>query len=646
MRAGSDMRHVSVHLMREDLPQASLSLAELEAFAPDHRPLLEAELPEVPGQVFREHVLNARTNYQRLVELLGEPAPAEPSVLLRQEQLVEIDAWLSQAWEQCARCSRTLQSLHERSLELDHEIQSLDEFMGLDIDLGELQREHEFIDLFFGTIPASTLPRLQESLAMTGHSVIHSSGHGEIRRIIIAGIRQLGSGLGDVLATAGFQPIRIPPSFHSAPERVSDTLLEERNGIVDLEDQVRLELDNWRLSNGARLARARQLLDAAGPYTEIDTAARAEGPLAVLQGWLSAALVPQAERILQRDLSLPFVLFMRRPRADERPLVPVPPMRNTWLHAFAALVHQYGVPRFGEIDPTMLFALTFAAMFGMMFGDVGHGFVLILGGIALRRRLRGFTPLPVLAGLSAMLFGLLYGSVFGQEHWTEPLWVAPLSDPHYMLLVALAWGIVFLSLGSLIAIANRMNAGEVLGALFDPGGLFSLLFYYGLLGILINLAVGRGLCIVSMVVVALSIAPLAVFRWHESDASFGERLLTVFIELFEMVIGYLTSSLSFLRVAAFSMNHVALSLAVLTLAGTERDAGHWLTLVLGNLFIIVLEGMIVTIQTLRLEYYEGFSRYFYGDGQPFRPLRPTRRVAGGMPSYPVPGKGLRPEVTP
>ena len=101
-------------------------------------------------------------------------------------------------------------------------------------------------------------------------------------------------------------------------------------------------------------------------------------------------------------------------------------------------------------------------------------------------------------------------------------------------------------------------------------------------------------------------------------------MFTTLIETFEIVNGYISSSLSFLRVAAFSLNHVALLLAVFTLANSMDTIGHWITLVLGNLFVIVLEGIIVAIQTLRLEYYEGFSRYFYGDGTPFRPLRAGR----------------------
>jgi V/A-type H+/Na+-transporting ATPase subunit I len=134
-------------------------------------------------------------------------------------------------------------------------------------------------------------------------------------------------------------------------------------------------------------------------------------------------------------------------------------------------------------------------------------------------------------------------------------------------------------------------------------------------------AQGDGFSYGAWALILLSLVLLFGYSWYESDAPFGERLLTVIIETFEIVSGYLTSSLSFLRVAAFSLNHVALSLAVFTLADMMGSVGHWVMVVCGNIFVIVLEGLIVTIQTLRLEYYEGFSRYFYGDGTRFEPLR-------------------------
>jgi V/A-type H+-transporting ATPase subunit I len=353
-------------------------------------------------------------------------------------------------------------------------------------------------------------------------------------------------------------------------------------------------------------------------------AARSRGALAALQGWIPGSRLAAVETKLKEELKHPFLLEARRPRTDETYLVPVPVQNKGIMHPFSVLVQQYGVPRFGEFDPTMLFAVTFAGMFGMMFGDVGHGAVIVLTGLVLRRRLRSFSYLFGLAGASAMMFGWLYGSVFGVEHWLQPLWIAPMSDPIYMLTVALGWGVAFLTLGSAIAIINRLLSGDQAGAFFGPGGVLPLILYFALLGGLINLAQGQGFPMVATAVIILSLTVLIGYQWQSSDAPYGERIMITIIETYEIINGYATSSLSFLRVAAFSLNHVALSLAVFTLADTMGTVGHWVVIILGNLFVIVLEGFIVAIQTLRLEYYEGFSRYFYGDGKPFQPLRVGR----------------------
>lgn len=629
MRAGSDMRHVTITMMREDLPRASLVLAELEAFAPDVRPLLESELPEIPGSTFRDRIRRAWGHLDRLVALLGDPPQADtepPLLVLRREQLIEIDQWLADAWKQCTPCEEDLHQIEEEYQELHHLEQSLHDFAGLDIDLSRLQGGHAHLDMRIGSVPTDNLARLRDVLALSNHLILNVAGEGETLRILVAGRREDAAVLDSVLHAAAFQPLMIPESFHDNPEALREELRTRRAELDRKCEQLRGQLANWLDTNHRQFLRARQLLLAAEPYVSLHGAARSRGTLAALQGWIRAAHLPDVEARLSESLSLPFVLESREPRTDEHHLVPVPVQNRGLLSPFALLVQQYGVPRFGEFDPTILFAVTFAGMFGMMFGDIGHGAIILLTGIALRRKIGTFTYLFVLAGASAMLFGWLYGSIFGVEHWLHPLWIAPMSDPIYMLSVALAWGVAFLTLGSVIAIANRLLSGDQAGALFGPGGLFSLVLYLALLGGLINLSQGDGFPPAATLVIVATLILLIGYQWQSSDTPYGERIFTTLIETFEIVNGYIASSLSFLRVAAFSLNHVALSLAVFTLADSMGTIGHWVTLVLGNLFIIVLEGIIVAIQTLRLEYYEGFSRYFYGDGTPFRPLRVGRSI--------------------
>ena len=205
MRAGADMRHLTITLMREDLPRASLVLAELEAFAPDERPLLESELPEIPGTTFRARIRRAWGHLDRLVTLLGDPPGADaetPLLALRREQLVEIDQWLAEAWKQCIPCDETLHKIEDEYRELHHLEQSLVDFAGLDIDLSRLQGGHAHLDMRIGSVPADNLARLRDVLALSHHLILNVAGEGETLRILVAGRREDAGVLDSVLHAA------------------------------------------------------------------------------------------------------------------------------------------------------------------------------------------------------------------------------------------------------------------------------------------------------------------------------------------------------------------------------------------------------------------------------------------------------------
>ena len=194
-------------------------------------------------------------------------------------------------------------------------------------------------------------------------------------------------------------------------------------------------------------------------------------------------------------------------------------------------------------------------------------------------------------------------------------------DPIRMLGIAMAFGVGFIALTLLVNAGNRLAAGHVAEALFDSGGLAGLTFYVGAVGGMASLA-GAGTPTLPFWPLALAgIVTVAIYKWLETDAGLGERALVTTIETMETGINLFANTLSFMRVAAFSLNHVALALAVFTIANGLGATGHWLTIFLGNVVIIVLEGGIVAIQALRLMYYEGFSRFFSGDGRAFVPLK-------------------------
>ncbi len=264
-----------------------------------------------------------------------------------------------------------------------------------------------------------------------------------------------------------------------------------------------------------------------------------------------------------------------------------------------------------------------------MFGDVGHGALFVLTGFLIRRRYPQVQVLLTYAGIFSMLFGLLYGSVFGYEHLIPALWISPLEDPVRMLEVAFAWGVLFIIAGTLMRIRNDLVEGLWQQALFDSHGLAGLLLYLALLAAGWYWVEKGTVTTAHQLALLLPLLAMLGWKWRQMQAPPGEKALVVLIEGFETFMNYISNSLSFLRVAAFGLNHVALALAVFALANMMHTTGHWITVILGNLFIVILEGAIVVIQVLRLEYYEGFSRFFRGDGRPFEPMQLSLETRGG-----------------
>lgn len=627
------MQRVSLQVLSEDAPLAAAVLAERGVFNPETTQVYAEQLPEFPGEHYRDLYRSARS---RLDKVLGhcavraEVLPAPPLRRVDEAELARLDAWVREVWLECSRCQEGLRRIEEEHKRVEHLLQSLDNFAALDVDLNLLARGKRFLDVHVGTVPSANVARLREALGLAGYLLspfLHTDG---LTHLVAAGPKGKEEEIKGALQAAGWREVPVPPELRDHPDKVRRELRAREDRIMeDTAAQCRLIEDTQKEFHD-KIVEAVQTLALAAPYAELGEALRGRGSLALIGGWVPARDVPALRAALQARLDNRFVLSTRAPTREERARVPSIIRHHPLLRPFATLVKNYGVPRYGEIDPTLLFALTFIAMFGMMFGDVGHGAVIALAGMLLHRRLKTFTPFVIAAGVSSMLFGVLYGSLFGYEEVIHPLWISPLSDPIRMLTVALYWGIGFIVLATLLTIYNRLVERRYAEGLLDSRGLAGLLFYLGIL-----LAAYRGMRsgVFGPVEWAAMLLPFAVvlgYKWHHYQGQIGERILVVLIEGFETVLSYLANTLSFLRVAAFSLNHVALAIAVFTLADMMGTTGHWITVVLGNVFIMVLEGAIVAIQALRLEYYEGFSRFFSGDGREFKPLS----LSSGAPAKP------------
>ncbi|MGE5153474.1 MAG: V-type ATP synthase subunit I [Bdellovibrio bacteriovorus] len=624
------MKHVRLLVLTEDLPQASLALAETESFHPDTRPPSESQLAGLPGRDYRDTYNQARSRLDKIAKLIEVPQVQEiPEVrVVELQELVELNDWLGQIWQKTSRYEEDLRRLEDQDRFVREQEAALANFQHLNIDLGMLRSKTRFLDFYVGIVPRENLRQLEGAVALADHLLHLYMQRGENAHVVIVGpTGTKETQLSAVLNAAGFQSIPIPESLDQKPEQIHAELDAQRQDIRRQRETVVQKLADWSAGFRDRLAEARRTLLLAEPLVALDPSLRSAGHLAYLAGWVPAREVEGLAARLGDNLTLPFELQSRDPRPEERKLVPTVPVKSRLLQPFSLLVKQYGIPEYGEVDPTPLFAVTFLLMFGSMFGDVGQGAAIAALAWYFRGKLGRFGLFGVMAGLSSVCFGFLYGSIFGYEHVLPALWMSPIHDPILMLKIALGYGVVFLVVACLLAIYNRAVIGNWWGAVFGHHGLVNLVFYLSLVWGGLNLALRGAFGTAPAALVIGALAALAWYNWRHLHAPVGEKVLVVFIETLETIIGYVSNTLSFLRVAAFSLNHVALSIAVFTLANMMGTFGHVLTVILGNVFVLVLEGGIVMIQVMRLQYYEGFSRYFSGEGHEFAPLKLRRSSA-------------------
>ncbi len=620
------MLRIELSLLKDDAAQASLLLANYGNFDPEFSEATPEQFPELPGEAYRQAYAETRAHLDKILAHYEIAAPRtvdEPMQQVDRQQLAQTGAWLKNVWDNCSEEQERLRELREEHRRAAQLLRALDQFMDISIDLSLLQKKSALLDVRVGTLSRANVQRFEEAVGLAGYVAIRFFSSEEQVHLIIAGASAQAHEIERVLQAAGWRSMEVPAEFHGRPVEVRSELGER---MAQLAAQL-AQLDAHRRAEPAHGKLRERLLDAAhvmaraAPYAELAGLMRGRGSLATVSGWAPREQLPQLRKMLEQNFGSRYALQARDPRLDERLQVPSAIRHHRWLQPFANLVLNYGVPRYGEIDPTVLFAASFVLMFGMMFGDVGHGIVIALAGFALRRRIKHYAALAVAIGASSTVFGLLYGSVFGYEHLFPALWMSPLTDPMRMLGVALGWGVCFILLATLLTIRNRIADGRWREALLDSHGAAGLLLYLGLLTGAWRYASAGALDAVTVLMVCAALAAMFTHAWqHNRSSAFAERALIVLMEGFEAVMAYISNTLSFLRLAAFSLNHVALSIAIFTVADMLQSTGYWVTVVLGNVFILVLEGAIVAIQTLRLEYYEGFSRFFGGDGREFRPL--------------------------
>ena len=442
----------------------------------------------------------------------------------------------------------------------------------------------------------------------------------------------------NILESLYFDRIRLPDFVHGSADDAAKSL--EKN--VE-EDKAEVEKRKKELAD--YIEQKRETLNKY--FTKLktmhDTFELREKVMMIRDKFYIVGFVPErdAERFKKYFEDLKSVSLVMKPCTENGEIeTPVKLRNNKFAEPFSMFVDLYGLPAYNDINPTNFVAITYTLLFGIMFGDLGQGLVISLLGLLLWKwKKMTLGRIMERLGVSSMIFGTLYGSVFGYEELLDPMYESlgisflPFKAIHSInnvLYSAIGIGIFIIIISVIVNMVMGLKEKNYTRALFSNNGLAGLVFYCSLLmlllGGMLGLNVGGTAYVLCLIVLPLIVMflrePLGDmvkgkgFHIHES---LGDFIAANFFECFEFLLGYATNTLSFVRVGGFVLSHAGMMSVVLALA--EMSGGlSPVVMILGNLFVIALEGLLVGIQVLRLEFYEMFSRYYTGGGKAFKPV--------------------------
>lgn len=447
-----------------------------------------------------------------------------------------------------------------------------------------------------------------------------------------------------VYSSMHFERIFIPNEYHGTAAEAFEKLDTRHREIHKALDANKEASRKFLQDNSTKIVSAKAALDACSSSFDIRKLAACTpgdtNTFYILCGWMTEKDALAFQKDIQNDEKIFCLMEDQKAPATQKPPTK---LRNPKLFKpFEMYVKMYGLPAYNEMDPTWFVAITYSFIFGAMFGDVGQGLVLFLGGLFLyKTKKMDLAGIISCAGVFSVFFGFMYGSFFGFEDVLKAIWLKPMNQMmdvplvgrlNAVFVIAIGFGMFIILICMVFNIINSSRRGDTEKTWFDSNAVAGLVFY-GSIVLTIGLFIsGKKLPAAAILVIMFGV-PLLLMFLKEPLTNLVEKKSKIlpeqkgmffvqsFFELFEVLLSYLSNTLSFLRIGAFAVSHAAMMEVVLMLAGaTNGGSPNWIVVVLGNIFVCAMEGLIVGIQVLRLEYYEIFSRFYAGNGREFKPF--------------------------
>ena len=521
--------------------------------------------------------------------------------------------------------TKTLENKIKEIEDLKQKIEPFEHLRDVNIDMQKMHRT-EFLKFRYGKIPTENLDELEESIKNLDVIMFEVEKQEEETWIIYYVTKQKEDDIDRVFKVLNFERIWIPDEINGTPKdyifEINSNILDNEKDIQELERYLKeLKKNNEELlKNYYNQLVILEKVNTIKKYVAYDE----KGSFYIV-GWLPYDNLQEILPKLEKE-DIECIVKTN----DEVPKdAPTKLKNNKIVKPFEMIVKMYGVPNYTEFDPTTFVAITAFLMFGFMFGDVGQGLVFMIIGFILSRKKIGLGPVLTAGGISATIFGFLYGSFFGREDILKPIIVNPMENITTMLISGIASGAILIIIAMILNIRNGIKNKDKEKIFFYKYCLAGLVFYISVLAIVIGFLITGKVIVSASIIFTLIVIPLLLIMFKENimgaiDKKRKEKERSSFVEklfeIIEMLLSITSNTISFVRLAAFAINHVGLCMAIYILSEMVSGAGSLAIAIIGNAIVIVLEGLIVAIQVLRLEYYELFSRFYSGDGREYKPI--------------------------
>ncbi len=521
-------------------------------------------------------------------------------------------------------------------------IEQVEHFKGCDLDFSEIAG-CKYITPSFGRLPKESYEKLSE-YSSNQYAIFFPFTNDETHYWgAYFTIPEQKDEIDRIFSSLFFERLEVPP-IAGKPDDYLKSLQAEQNELKEKLKEIQSVSDSFWKDEKQKCQECYTKLSELESYNEIKRFAYRYHKSFILTGWVPADKEKELTSNLSAIKSVEFSVTDAKDIKNVKP--PVIMKSPPFIRRFEFYVKMYGLPCHNEVDPTTFVAITYTLFFGIMFGDVGQGLVVaIVGALMYKLKKMEIGRILVPCGIMGMIFGFLYGSVFGFEDLLTPIHQKLFGTPGKLIEVmkpesinliiygSVAIGIVTIAAAMLVNIVSSLKRRDYESAFFGANGIAGFVFYISLvaglvcqmlLGIeVMNIAYILGLIVLPLILMFLR-EPLGRLCKKKKDwqpHSWGEYCVQSFFELFEMCLSYVTNTMSFLRVGAYILVHAGMMLVVFTLAEMVGGVvGYTLILIIGNGIVMALEALLVAIQVLRLDYYEIFSRFYIGEGRPFTPV--------------------------